>query len=394
MNDDMEQKNVDDVENADFTNETIIDDEYKEIEIEKEEKKSSNRWVSIVISLILLLYSVYEYNVAYEKEYDRQMEIYNAERELLDHISSAFSDSNYEYEEEEEEPFSLTGPQVYVLEESNQIYDSLKLDMDRAGIIALMGEPASKDGWDRASFIDWNLENDIIYNVTIDNGVVSDYYFESNLDESSILGMTEEEIINLIGEPILKKTYGEKMVLDWNIKYNIHYNATLENGIVIDFLCDFESATYEGVKYGMTQKEIVTLLGEPDYEFIVPATTILRWKTENGVEYKVRIEEGNVQEISRDLESSSYDNIQLSTEIGTEIEDLKIIANDLKDGMEISEVTKILGDKYIELCKQEDYLVNVWYDKLENFIEISFEKSGDYWVTKYLDGLDDIESPF
>ena len=394
----MEQKNVDDVENADFTNETIIDDEYKEIE--KEEKKSSNRWVSIVISLFLLIYSVYEYNVAYEKEYDRQMEIYNAEQELLNHISSAFQDSNYEYEEEEEEPFALTGPQVYVLEESNQIYDSLKLGMTKNEVIALMGEPDKGNSTDRTTDLFWYSEFGVKCGVVIKNNRVNSFtfsYIDYISDFEAKEGMTTDEIISLLGTADSYETTNGVTWLYWKDKLGTKF-ARIDNGIVSGVDYDWETVDFPNaeVKIGMTKEQVIKIMGEPEEIKNNPQESWCEWNEENDILYSVSFEEGIVDSVYRELYSSSENNIQLSTEIGTEIEDLETLAKDLKDGMELSEVTAILGEKYIEKDKGENSYYNscIWYDKLEKYIEINFVRSGDSRVTALVNGVDDVKSSY
>lgn len=56
--------------------------------------------------------------------------------------------------------------------------------------------------------------------------------------------------------------------------------------------------------------------------------------------------------------------------------------------MKISEVIEILGDKYIELNRKVDSCHYVWYDKKENYIDIWFEKSGDFWTISLLGNVD------
>ena len=381
MNDDKEQKIFETKEEFDLENETSLD--ANEENLEKEKNNNSNKWVSIVVSLIFLLYSVYEYNVAYEETYNQQLNYYNT-ISGLNYYNSISS-----YTDWPKDTFSLTGPQVYVLEKSNEIYDSLKLDMATVDdFTALMGEVDSEKSKKTEEYLYWYGENGTKYGVVITYGTVENFAYDFtdplyNLYCDEKEGMTKEEIITLLGEPDSGDTYYESTYLYWDSESGLQ-EACIRDGVVVYFLYEEIYSPNDGVKKGMTKEEVIKLRGKPDSTWLSPGWTEFCWRDENDIEYYVLWEDGSVNSISRDLESSSYDNIQLSTEIGTEIEDLEILKENLKDGMEFSEVIGILGDKYIELSKGIDSCHCVWYDKKENYINIWFEKSGDSFVVDLL----------
>ena len=380
MNDDNGQKNLEREDLFDLESETLVN----------EEKKNSNKAVLLIISLLYLIFQICQYSADYQEEYNRQMEIYNAERELLDHISSAFS--YYEYEEEE--PFSLTGPQVYVLEESNQIYDSLKLGMTKNEVLALIEEVYLEDSGEREEHLYWYIENGTKCAVDIINDIVEsvipkiygDQLYHAYCEEKE--GMTIEEIIILMGEPDSGEKDYENTYMYWEGKGGIQ-KACIHEDVVVYFSYDEIYPLKDGVKEGMTKEEVIKLRGEPDSVWIEPAWTSLTWYDENNIKYFVFLQDDIVVSVSRDLESSEDKNIKLSAELGTEIESIKHLVESINIGMEFSEVIKILGTNYVDVHKEEYYegeyyCKYIWYDKLENSIEIAFDESGDSLVINSL----------
>ena len=135
------------------------------------------------------------------------------------------------------------------------------------------------------------------------------------------------------------------------------------------------------MKLGMTQDEIIALMGEPDSNETYGSMTFLNWNNdEYYIEHSVIVEDGVVTEISRNLSSSSYDNIQLSTELGTEVESLEAIIDNVKEEMTFDEVKAILGDKCFESERTNlGEVTYTWYDKAEKYVEVAFDEEGKVW---------------
>ena len=134
---------------------------------------------------------------------------------------------------------------------------------------------------------------------------------------------------------------------------------------------------YNNLQIGMTRDDIIKIMGEPDASFEANERENMGWYfDENNSIYYISVElsENKAYKIYNDIVSDMKDNIQVSVELGTEIEDLTTIVGGLKYGMTKSEVINILGDKYLEISKDEEgYKTYKWYDKRENIIVIEFD---------------------
>lgn len=282
MNDDNEQKNV-----------------------ENEETKNKNNWIPIIISLILLIYSVYEYKDSYKKEYNKQLNYYNTISGVNNYNSIVLNDK-WEYQEE---MFNLTGTQIYVLEKSNEIYNCLKIGMNKKELIDLMGEPDTEKCYESEEYLYWYGENGTKYGVIIKKGIVDNFIcdytdplYNAYCDEQ--VGLTREEIISTLGEPDSEETYNKETFLSWNSESGIQ-KACIREGIVTSFNYDEIYLPDDGVKKGMTKEEVIKLRGEPDSNRIKQAWASLCWYDENNVKYSLNLQNDEVIVISRDLESSS-----------------------------------------------------------------------------------------
>lgn len=166
---------------------------------------------------------------------------------------------------------------------------------------------------------------------------------------------------------------------DYDYDYDYDEEPFAIKGSQVYILSD-SNEVYSKMKLGMTRDEIIALMGEPDYDETFGEMTFLDWDDEYYNSHSVIIEEGVVTEISRDLASASYENIQLSTELGTEIEDLESVLKNVKEGMDLLSVEKVLGNKYFE-SERNNYgeVTYTWYDKAENYVTISFDENGEVW---------------
>ena len=127
----------------------------------------------------------------------------------------------------------------------------------------------------------------------------------------------------------------------------------------------------------MTKDEAIAIVGETPVEETYEEITYLRWEDEYYNSFDVILENDVVVGVSRILFSDAYSNIKLSSELGTELEDLNEVITQVKEGMTLEEVTGILGDKYFQayksITKEASY---EWYDKAENNVVIDFDENG------------------
>lgn len=138
--------------------------------------------------------------------------------------------------------------------------------------------------------------------------------------------------------------------------------------------------SYNKITIGMTKDEVIQIMGEPLGFFEADSKEYAGWyygDSESIYFISIELDDGIVNTVYNDIASSMADNVQVSTELGTEIEDLSEIARDIEDGMTKEEVISILGDKYVEIYKDsENYFGLKWYDKKENSLIIEFDNEG------------------
>ena len=146
------------------------------------------------------------------------------------------------------------------------------------------------------------------------------------------------------------------------------------------------------IKIGDKKEDIIAKYGEPGkVEETNAGLEILTWYKDEEkkiVLFSVSIRNGTVGTISTTAHSSMEDNVQISTEIKTEIEDLEPLASKITIPSEIGgegtmtkeDVIKILGNGYIETYRNVGgYSVLRWYDKNENVIEVGFDSKDRAW---------------
>ena len=143
------------------------------------------------------------------------------------------------------------------------------------------------------------------------------------------------------------------------------------------FVLEESNKLYDKLKIGMSKSEVISIMGEPDeVSSIIVNTENLCWKDEYGNSYFVAMEDNKLDRKIRKLYSNSYESIQLSIELGTEIENLEVLVSKVEHGMTLGEIEAILGDKYFESGKTSDgEVVYTWFDKLENSFEVHFDQN-------------------
>lgn len=140
---------------------------------------------------------------------------------------------------------------------------------------------------------------------------------------------------------------------------------------------DISAQKYNLAQIGMKKEEIIKVLGEPDIIYGTEPNEYLGWNLENTEEvYLVSVALNNdaVYAVYNDIASNMQNNIQISLELETQIDDLTLLYGQIKNGMKKADVEAILGDKCIEMYKDaEENIAYKWYDKNENILIIEFD---------------------
>lgn len=135
---------------------------------------------------------------------------------------------------------------------------------------------------------------------------------------------------------------------------------------------------YNKIEIGMEKSKVIEIMDEPSASFEVEERENMGWYFDenNGIYFiSVELTDGKISKVYNDIVSSMEDNVQVSVELGTKIEDVTSFVSKLEYGMTKNEVVNILGDKYLEISKDEEgYKTYKWYDKRENILVIEFDK--------------------
>ncbi len=214
---------------------------------------------------------------------------------------------------------------------------------------------------------------------------------EDYLDElsSKVPASVVEAVSELVSDLAYEMSYGSSLddIYDYDEDYDYDYDYDEDYDWDYDYDSDVEftgdvkvlselSAIYEKVEIGMTREALIKALGEPDSKDTYSGYEFLGWRSsaDDYMEVSIMIEDGKVCDKELDAYSSSYDDISLSKELGSTLEDLEGKMSKVKEGMSLSEVEKILGDAYFESERDDyGYVGYTWYDIDENYVEISFE---------------------
>jgi hypothetical protein len=94
------------------------------------------------------------------------------------------------------------------------------------------------------------------------------------------IGMSEEDVIRVWGEP--KERPGKGTLAYWNKGVEVLCSPTKGvtiisciDGIVTDHYSSFSGALSNGIKLGMTEKEIITIMGQPNVRKEMPKSRIV-----------------------------------------------------------------------------------------------------------------------
>lgn len=165
---------------------------------------------------------------------------------------------------------------------------------------------------------------------------------------------------------------GDEEDIDFDSNYNYSEEFELQGEQV--YVLPDSDATYKNIKLNSTKDEVIALMGDPTFEDSYEDEEYCYWSDEYYNEHSVKIVNGVVVRKSRSIDSSSYDGIQLSTEIGTTLDDLEAVIDSVKEDMTLAEIEAILGKKYIEVERNIDGECQyTWFDVKENNVTIEFD---------------------
>ena len=205
-----------------------------------------------------------------------------------------------------------------------------------------------------------------------------------DLNKDFVLNNETEESIENRFEEIKKSLWSYAMTIISRIPENSGDSLDEENMSDAEFseenqvfILEESNKLFDQIEYGMTKDEVITLIGETPIEEIYDQTTYLTWEDEYYNSLDIIIEGGVVVGASRFLFSDAYSNIKLSSELGTELENLNEEVTKIKEGMTLEEVIQILGDKYFQSHKSITNEASYeWFDKDENNVVIDFDENG------------------
>lgn len=186
---------------------------------------------------------------------------------------------------------------------------------------------------------------------------------------------TDEEIENLRKQ--IERNLG---IVEENTEMTIYEEGEFKvyNEDAIIKILEPSKEVYNQIEIGMEKNKVIEIMGEPSASFEVEERENMGWYfDENNSIYFISVEltDGKISKVYNDIVSDMEDNVRISVELGTTIEDVTSYISKLEYGMTKSEVVNILGDKYLEISKDEEgYKTYKWYDKRENILVIEFDK--------------------
>ena len=134
---------------------------------------------------------------------------------------------------------------------------------------------------------------------------------------------------------------------------------------------------YNKINIGMSKDEVINVLGEPSAEYELEDVSTYGWYyDEEETIYFISVEmiAGKVYKVYNDIVSDMTQNIKISAELKTEIDDITKYSDNIDSDMSKAEIIELLGDKYLEIAKDENgYKTYKWYDKNENILVIEFD---------------------
>lgn len=179
----------------------------------------------------------------------------------------------------------------------------------------------------------------------------------------------------LLGElTAVEYDYDSSTEENTDFDYDYDYSEEFELQVDQIYVLADSDATYENIKLNSTKDEVMALMGEPTYEDSYEDEEYYYWSDEYFNDHSVNVENGVVVRKGRSISSSSYDGIKLSSEIGTTLADLNAVIDSVEEGMTLSQIEAILGDKYIEVGRNTDGECEyTWFDVAENNVTIEFD---------------------
>ena len=220
-----------------------------------------------------------------------------------------------------------------------------------------------------------------------------DEMIKVNKEDSILLNTVTQEELEKFAEKINKNmkqfsnivvpnSVSERKIVDANIPNSIvdlpkeddsHSSVELKDGYLKKAL-----DLMDKVEVGMTEEEVIKAIGKPNREINSSNSKSFYYSTKVG-NYDVDlihvfIYNEKVSTVTVDIMSSEFRKIYLGKELNANLDDLNKVIENVKEGMTISEVEKILGTAYFRNSKDNNsnYISYTWYDAQEHNVRISF----------------------
>lgn len=206
-----------------------------------------------------------------------------------------------------------------------------------------------------------------------------------DLDATFLDEVADEEI-----EKIKDEINGNMGFSDYDDSTTLYEEGEFKVSNPDEILKVLEIATqkYNSLNIDMTKEEATKLLGEPDVIFGTSPSEYLGWcldEKDDVYLVSAALNDDIIYAVYNDITSSVDNNIQISLELETQIEDLSSLYEKIETGMKKEEVIAILGDKFVEMYKDVDKNVaRKWYDKRENSLIIEFNADNE---VSYIDAI-------
>ncbi len=253
------------------------------------------------------------------------------------------------------------------------------IELDLCDVDVIVGEAKGLDKLETISKSDVFLINDATEEELEDKldeiGEASSEYLQG------VIAKLPESLQNSLTE-LLNGSSNKDYDNDYDYDYDDNDNYVFYNkpgdfkleGTQVEVLSDLQDK-YNKVKIGMTESELTAVLGKEDSRETYGDWSFLEWNNDSDTgSIVVSIGEEKVDSKEISVYSSSYDNVMLSKELNSTLEDLPTKITSIKEGMTLDEVKAILGNASFE-SEVDDYGATeiTWYDTAENYVSITFE---------------------
>ncbi|MBO5178839.1 MAG: hypothetical protein J6B87_00615 [Clostridia bacterium] len=180
--------------------------------------------------------------------------------------------------------------------------------------------------------------------------------------------------------------FDEDYDIDPDFTYTPSYQTNWNDDVVVKegVLADAQTM-YNKIQIGESKESVIQKLGTPAADDTYSMLEFIEWDSNIATDMaaiEVILQDGKVVEKSISLYSSKYAGVLLGKETNATIENLENVISNIKEGMTLAEVEKVLGKTgYESSVDDEGIKTYTWCDKMEQTVDISFDEEGKvYYV--------------